>query len=83
MSLPDRKETRVRRMLDTALPSVPPDICPEAVRRGSRIARRRQVAVRLMWLVMFAAAVGFAIWAGVEQPWVEPPSTTTPPLEGW
>ncbi|WP_327353805.1 hypothetical protein [Streptomyces sp. NBC_01304] len=83
MTLPDRKETQVRRLLDTALPGVPPGVCPEAVRWGSRIARRRLVAVRLLWLLLFAAVVAFAVWAGIEQPWVEPPSTTTPPLEGW
>jgi hypothetical protein len=36
-----------------------------------------------MWLLLFAAAVAFVVWASMARPWVEPPSQTTPPLTGW
>jgi hypothetical protein len=45
--------------------------------------RRRKAAVRLMWLLLFAATVAFVVWALLARPWVEPPSETTPPLTGW
>ena len=38
---------------------------------------------RLMWLLLLAAIVAFVVWALMVQPWVEPPSDTTPPLTGW
>jgi hypothetical protein len=64
-------------------PPVPPELYAEVVRRGDRMLRRRTVAVRLMWLLLFAAAVAFVAWALMARPWVEPPSETTPPLTGW
>ncbi|WP_405924175.1 hypothetical protein [Streptomyces sp. NBC_00035] len=82
MSVRDR-EAAVRRMLERTPPPVPPDLYADVVRRGSRILRRRTVARRLMWLLLLAAAVAFAVWAITAQPWVEPPSETTPPLTGW
>ncbi|WP_326720968.1 hypothetical protein OHT59_17290 [Streptomyces sp. NBC_00243] len=82
MSARDR-EAAVRRMLERTPPPVPPDLYADVVRRGSRILRRRTVARRLMWLLLLAAAVAFAVWAITAQPWVEPPSETTPPLTGW
>jgi hypothetical protein len=36
-----------------------------------------------MWLLLFAASVAFTVWALTARPWVEPPSTTTPPMTGW
>ncbi|WP_338782744.1 hypothetical protein [Streptomyces sp. DG1A-41] len=78
------REAAVRRLLEQASsPSVPPEIHTEAVRRGGRMLRRRTVARRLLWLLVFAAAVAFTVWALSARPWVEPPSDTTPPLTGW
>jgi hypothetical protein len=64
-------------------PTVPPELYAEAVRRGGRMLRRRKIAVRLAWLLLFAATVAFTLWALTARPWVEPPSETTPPLTGW
>ncbi|KAA0935369.1 MULTISPECIES: hypothetical protein [Streptomyces] len=83
MSPVSRREADVRRILDGSQPSVPPDLCTEAVRRGGRMLRRRRAARRLVWLLLLAAAVAFVVWMSVARPWVEPPSETTPPLTGW
>ena len=82
MNQPER-EAAVRRMLEQASPQVPPDLYADIVRRGSRMQRRRKIARRLLWLVLFAATVAFIVWATMARPWVEPPSDTTPPLTGW
>lgn len=73
----------VRRLLEQAPPPVPPDLHAEAVRRGTRMLRRRAVARRVGWLVLVAASLAFVIWVLATHPWVEPPSETTPPLRGW
>ncbi|MFE9019983.1 hypothetical protein ACFYNL_15610 [Streptomyces sp. NPDC007808] len=78
-----QREAAARRLMDRTPPPVPPDLYPEAVRRGGRMLRRRTAVVRLMWLVLFAASVAFVVWAVLARPWVEPPSETTPPLTGW
>ncbi len=83
MSRYERKESAVRRLLEGAQPPVPPELCAEAVRRGGRMLRRRRVARRLLWLVLLAGAVAFAVWACVAQPWAPPPADTTPPLTRW
>ncbi|MFF3614334.1 hypothetical protein [Streptomyces sp. NPDC002580] len=82
MNRPEREAT-VRRMLDQHPPAVPPDLYGEAVRRGGRMLRRRTAVRRVLWLLLFAAAVAFTVWAATVRPWVEPPSETTPPLTGW
>lgn len=82
MNRPQR-EAAVRRILEQAVVPVPPDLHAEAVRRGGRLLRRRLIAHRLLWLLLCAAAVAFTVWAVRAQPWVEPPSQTTPPLTGW
>ncbi|MGV9393334.1 hypothetical protein ACWDQL_29955 [Streptomyces olivaceus] len=82
MSRPER-EAAARRILEQSPPRVPPELYAEAVRRGSRMLRRRTALRRLTWLVLGAAAVAFAVWALTVQPWVEPPSETTPPMTGW
>ncbi|MEU9911684.1 hypothetical protein [Streptomyces sp. NPDC051001] len=82
MNRPER-EAAVRRIMEQAHPSVPPELHTEVVRRGGRMLRRRRAALRLMWFLMFAASVAFAVWAVTARPWVEPPSETTPPLTGW
>ncbi len=82
MNESDRQDA-VRRAMEQAPPSVPPELCTEAVRRGRRMLRRRTLARRLLWTALAAAAVAFLVWAAAERPWVEPPSDTTPPLTGW
>ncbi|QNP75763.1 hypothetical protein IAG44_14525 [Streptomyces roseirectus] len=62
---------------------VPPEVTAEAVRRGARLLRWRRVLRRVLWTVLFAAAVAFAVWAALAHPWVAPPSETTPPVTGW
>ncbi|MGW0538048.1 hypothetical protein [Streptomyces sp. NPDC003032] len=83
MSQYERKEIAVRRLLEGAQQPVPPELFGEAVRRGGRLMRRRQVVRRILWLVLVAAVVAFAVWASVAEPWVERPADTTPPLTRW
>jgi ferric-dicitrate binding protein FerR (iron transport regulator) len=82
MKLPDRKETEVRGLLEAG-PSepVPPDLADRAMLRGLRLAQRRRAVQVALW-VFFAAAVAFAVWAALAEPWMEEPAQTTPPL-GW
>ncbi|MFJ5996557.1 hypothetical protein [Streptomyces sp. NPDC092370] len=77
------RDAAVRRLLEQSPRPLPPEIHTEAVRRGARALRRRTLARRAMWLLLFAAAVAFTVWALTARPWVEPPSDTTPPLTGW
>ncbi|MER6677048.1 hypothetical protein [Streptomyces sp. NPDC000983] len=77
------REAAARRIMERTGPVVPPDLHAEAVRRGGRMLRRRRALRRLMWLLGFVAVVVFTVWALTVQPWVEPPSETTPPLTGW
>ena len=77
------QEAAVRQILDRPAPALPAALHPDAGRRGGRILRRGTVAVRLLWLLLFAATVAFVVWASMARPWVEPPSETTPPLTGW
>ncbi|MEU6677330.1 hypothetical protein [Streptomyces sp. NPDC046853] len=84
MSQFDRKEDLVRHLLDDGTPpSVPTELYEDALRRGGRMLRRRRALRRLFWLLLFAAAVAFVVWASIAQPWVEQPSETTPPLTRW
>ncbi|MFG2193167.1 hypothetical protein [Streptomyces sp. NPDC048639] len=83
MSLPDRKQEEVRRMLDGPHPVVPPDLAARAADRGHRLLARRRVVRTVAWMVLLAAVVAFAVWAIVAQPWIVSPSDTTPPLDGW
>ncbi|GGX68328.1 hypothetical protein [Streptomyces anandii] len=77
------REAAVRRILDQTPPQVPADLYEDVLRRGGRMLRRRTAARRVLWLMLFAAAVAFTVWALTVRPWVEPPSQTTPPLSGW
>ncbi|MEV8017767.1 hypothetical protein AB0O76_15775 [Streptomyces sp. NPDC086554] len=83
MSQHDRNEAAVRQLLEGAAPTVPAGLYEEAVRRGTRQLRRRRAFRRLLWLFLLAATVAFVIWASLTQPWVDPPSETTPPLTRW
>ncbi|MEV6317837.1 hypothetical protein [Streptomyces sp. NPDC051776] len=83
MSLPDRKQEEVRRMLDGPHPVVPPDLAELAAMRGRQLLARHRIVRAVTWTVLVVAVVAFAVWAIAVQPWVMPPSGTTPPLEGW
>lgn len=83
MSLPDRKEEEVRRMLDGPHPVVPPDLAGLAVGRGRRILARRRALRASAGVLVLAAVVAFTVWAVIAQPWLAPPADTTPPLDGW
>ncbi|MFJ8084245.1 hypothetical protein ACIQ6Y_26960 [Streptomyces sp. NPDC096205] len=82
MSRADR-EAAARRIMERTSPPVPPELYADAVRHGSRLLHRQVLVRRLMWLLLCVAVVAFTVWAVMVQPWVEPPSETTPPLEGW
>lgn len=83
MSRPDRKEDEVRRMLETHHLPVPADLAARAAEHGTRLLRRHRTVRRAAWLLLMAAAIAFAIWAATVEPWVTPPTETTPELEGW
>ncbi|MDJ0346629.1 hypothetical protein QMK19_36650 [Streptomyces sp. H10-C2] len=80
MTLPDRKEEEVRRILDTPHPYVPADLSARAAERGRRILRRRRVLHRLLWLLVIAAVVAGVVLAVLEWP-TQQPLDTTPPLD--
>ncbi|WP_329220531.1 hypothetical protein OG352_27480 [Streptomyces sp. NBC_01485] len=82
MNRPER-EAAVRQIMERTPPRVPAELHADVVRRGSRMLRRRTIARRLLWVLLCAATVAFVVWAVVAQPWVEPPSQTTPPLTDW
>ncbi|MEU0673149.1 hypothetical protein ABZ330_09660 [Streptomyces sp. NPDC006172] len=82
MNRPER-EAAVRRIMERTAPRVPPELHEDVVRRGDRLLRRRALALRLLWLALTAVVLAFTVWAVTVQPWVEPPSETTPPLTGW
>ncbi|MFI2372878.1 hypothetical protein [Streptomyces sp. NPDC018833] len=83
MSGADRKENEVRRMMEGPQPVVPADLAVRAAAHGSRLVRRHRALRRAGWLLIVAAALAFVVWATVNQPWLVPPSQTTPPLEGF
>ncbi|MER6955645.1 hypothetical protein ACWD4O_04650 [Streptomyces sp. NPDC002623] len=77
------RDAAVRQIMERTAPHVPAELHADVVRRGSRMLRRRTIARRLLWLLLLAATVAFVVWAVIAQPWVEPPSETTPPLTDW
>ncbi|AWT47769.1 hypothetical protein HXP45_11730 [Streptomyces actuosus] len=77
------REAAARRIMERVQPVPPPDLYEDVVRRGSRLLRRRTAVRRLLWLLLVAGLVAFTVWALTVQPWVEPPSDTTPPLTDW
>ncbi|ARF77346.1 hypothetical protein RM717_27145 [Streptomyces griseus] len=70
-------------MLAGPHPPVPAGLAPRAARRGARLLRLRRGARRTAWWLAGTVLAAFLVWAGVEQPWIAPPSEVTPPLEGW
>lgn len=83
MSLPDRKEDEVRRMLEGPHPAVSPDLAAHAAIRGRRMLTRQRAVRAAGWALLLALIVAFAVWAALAQPWIAPPADTTPPLDGW
>lgn len=81
MSLPDRKENEVRRMLEGAHAAVPVDLAARATERGVRLLRRRHGVHAALWTLAVIAAVLFAAWAATAQPWRIP--ETPPPIYTW
>ncbi|MFF0159020.1 hypothetical protein ACFYRY_15990 [Streptomyces sp. NPDC005263] len=77
------RESAVRQMLEAPTAQVSPELYADVLRRGGRMLRRRRAIRRLLWLLLLAGTVAFVVWALTVQPWVEPPSETTPPLTGW
>ncbi|MFE0949231.1 hypothetical protein [Streptomyces mutabilis] len=78
-----QREAAARRIMEQSPALVPPELYADVLRRGGRMLRRRTAVRRLMWVLLGAAAVAFTVWALTVQPWVEPPSETTPPVTGW
>ncbi|MET9882290.1 hypothetical protein ABZZ20_03860 [Streptomyces sp. NPDC006430] len=83
MSAPDRKEDRVRQLLEGPHPVVPAWLAASAAARGDRLMRRRRALRRAGWTLLCAAVVAFTVWALLTHPWEVPPSGVSPPLEGW
>ncbi|MGW0080600.1 hypothetical protein [Streptomyces sp. NPDC003393] len=77
------REAAVRKLLEQTRPQVPAELYADVVRRGGRMLRRRTLARRTMWLMLFVAVIAFTMWALTVRPWVEPPSQTTPPVSDW
>ncbi|AXE22702.1 hypothetical protein C0216_03915 [Streptomyces globosus] len=83
MRSPDRREEQVRRLLAGPHPPVPTGLAAAAAARGDRLVRRRRALRRIGWVLLFAAAAAFAVWASLARPWEIPPSEVSPPLQGW
>lgn len=83
MSAPDRKEDEVRRMLELRPALLPADLAARAISRGGRRLRRHNTLRAVMWVLLLAAAIAFAVWAVEAEPWVARPSQTTPPSYDW
>ncbi|OEV03686.1 hypothetical protein [Streptomyces oceani] len=79
----DRREEEVRRMLDAGLGPLPADLADRAVERGGRRLRRQRQLRMVCWTLVLAAAVSFAVWAALVEPWQVPPTETTPDIYGW
>ncbi|MBL3806550.1 hypothetical protein ACWGSE_00605 [Streptomyces diastaticus] len=83
MSGADQRKERVRRLLDTPPPPVPPGLVAEAVRRGERLRRLRAGVLRLFWVVLAAAATGLTVWLLAARPWAAPEVPVIPPPTDW
>jgi hypothetical protein len=62
--VPGRKEVEARRMLDVPHPPAPPDLAERAMARGRALLRRRRACRVALWVLVLAAAVAAAAWAG-------------------
>ncbi|MCF6522058.1 hypothetical protein [Streptomyces sp. JJ36] len=83
MTLPDRQERELRRMLDGSHAPLPADLALRARSRGDRLLRRRHALRSLLWTLAFLAALALASWAAVAEPWSVPSRDSTPPVYRW
>ncbi|TXS56626.1 hypothetical protein [Streptomyces sp. t39] len=83
MSGTERKESEVRRMMQGPAPVVPTDLGLRAAARGGRLLRRHRALRRTGLVLLLAALLALAAWALVTEPWLVPPSPTTPPVTGF
>jgi hypothetical protein len=77
------REAAARRIMERVQPVPPPGLYEAAVRRGSRLLRRRTAVRRVLWLLLAVGVVVFAVWALTVQPWAQAPSETTPTFTDW
>ncbi|MFI9305377.1 hypothetical protein [Streptomyces triculaminicus] len=80
MSGLDRREARLRRLLEGPRAQVPPDLAARAAERGRLLLRRRRALRAAAWALLVAAAVAFGVWAATAEPWEARPVQQTPPL---
>ncbi|MCS0634559.1 hypothetical protein NX801_02550 [Streptomyces sp. LP05-1] len=78
----ERREEEVRRLLAPPGLRLPPDVLPGAVARGTRLRHRTRALRRLLWLLLVAVAVAFAVWAAATEPWHRPPLDVSPVFTG-
>ncbi|GHG79473.1 hypothetical protein [Streptomyces griseocarneus] len=79
MSGQDRRETRLRHLLDGPRAQVPTDLAVRAAERGRRLLRRRRALRAAGWALLLAAAVAFGVWAATAEPWSARPAWQAPP----
>lgn len=79
----DRREERVRQLMDGPHPHVPPDFSELAIEQGRRLVRRRRLLRNVLLTVALFAIVAFAIWALTAEPWNTQPTPVTPPGFDW
>ncbi|MEU5160599.1 hypothetical protein AB0G74_13455 [Streptomyces sp. NPDC020875] len=78
-----RRQEDVRRMLGGAPVALPPELTGRAVELGERIARRRRTVRFAGWMLLFALAAAFSVWAAAVEPWQAPPEEPTTLVEGY
>ncbi|MGY1437678.1 hypothetical protein [Streptomyces reniochalinae] len=84
MSLPDRKEAEVRRLLEQrTAESVPPDLAERARTEGERLLGRRRALRTALWAGALVGLAALLVWALALGPWTATPPTTTSPTAGW
>lgn len=82
MTLPDRKEAEVRRLLEAPAQPLPPDLADRALALGTRRARRRHLAQLAACALLITLLLASTIWLLATEPWTAPPPATTP-TGGW
>jgi len=74
VSLPNRRDAEVRRLLDTRHPMVPLDLAARAMARGRRIVRRRRAVHAVLWVLLLAAVATGIVLAVLA--WPDRPAAT-------